>query len=86
MTQKDRVWNALQAGRVLTPLEALREFGCFRLGARICELRKELPPHLEIVTVPNKDGPKYAHYFLRVVVGDIILKEQADGKYTISRY
>lgn len=28
-------------GGSITSLEALRDYGCYRLGARICELRKE---------------------------------------------
>lgn len=40
-TQKQAILAALQDGRSLTPIEALAEFGCFRLGARIHELREE---------------------------------------------
>jgi len=32
--------QALKSGRKITPLEALAEFGCFRLGARIWDLRQ----------------------------------------------
>ena len=39
-SQTELILEALQQGRELTPLEALHEFGCFRLGARIWELRK----------------------------------------------
>ncbi len=39
-TQRERVLTALQAGRRLTPDDAIREFRCYRLAARICELRK----------------------------------------------
>lgn len=38
--QKQRILEWLQSGRTLTPLEAWREFGCYRLSARILELRE----------------------------------------------
>ena len=41
MTQKEQILKALKAGRVLTQLVALQEFGCFRLASRINELRDE---------------------------------------------
>ena len=40
-TQKLKILAWLMTGRSITPLEALRELGCYRLGARICELRRE---------------------------------------------
>lgn len=41
MTQCDRILAHLKAGRTLTPVEALRRFGTFRLAARINELREQ---------------------------------------------
>lgn len=40
-SQDDRILQFLQAGNTLTPLEALDRFGCFRLGARIWELKRQ---------------------------------------------
>lgn len=40
-TQTAQIRAALERGEALTPLDALDRFGCFRLGARIYELRKE---------------------------------------------
>ena len=40
MTQSEAILQHLQAGNVLTPLDALNKFGCFRLAARIIELRR----------------------------------------------
>lgn len=37
-SQTELILEALCQGRELTPLDALREFGCFRLGARIWDL------------------------------------------------
>lgn len=32
---------ALRAGRGITPIDALREFACFRLAARVYDLRED---------------------------------------------
>ena len=40
MSQADAILDALQQGRNLTHLDALREFGCARLAARVEELRR----------------------------------------------
>ena len=39
MSQADAILAHLKAGHSLTPLDALDRFGCFRLAARIDELR-----------------------------------------------
>jgi len=39
-SQNIRIRRHLQSGNSLTPLDALYQFGCFRLGARIYDLRK----------------------------------------------
>lgn len=38
-TQRQFILEALQSGKALTAIEALQYFGCFRLAARIAELR-----------------------------------------------
>ena len=40
-TQESKIIDYLATGRPLTPLSALRRFGCFRLGARIYDLREQ---------------------------------------------
>jgi hypothetical protein len=40
-TQTELVRAALEAGERITALDALRRWGCFRLGARIFDLKKE---------------------------------------------
>jgi hypothetical protein len=40
-TQKEAILTALQNGEKITPLEALRDFGCFRLAARIYDIERE---------------------------------------------
>ena len=39
-SQNKRILAYLRTGRKLTPLDALYTFGCFRLGARIYDLRR----------------------------------------------
>ena len=41
MTQTNKILEHLLTGEELTPLEALEKFGCFRLAARVYDLRKE---------------------------------------------
>lgn len=40
-THKAQILAHLQSGLSITPLDALEMFGCFRLGARIYDLRKD---------------------------------------------
>lgn len=41
MSQEKQILEYLQAGNKITPIDALNMFGCFRLGARICDLRNK---------------------------------------------
>ena len=40
MNQRNQILIYLQEYGSITPMDALKAFGCFRLGARIFELRK----------------------------------------------
>jgi len=40
-SQTKEIKKYLQSGKSLTPLGALYQFGCFRLGARIWDLKNE---------------------------------------------
>lgn len=40
MSQEQQILEHLKAGHALTPIEALQQFGCFRLGARIHDLKQ----------------------------------------------
>lgn len=40
-TQSSAILDYMRSGHAITPLEALSLFGCFRLGARIWDLRRE---------------------------------------------
>lgn len=39
-SQNGKILLHLQSGKSITPIEALSLFGCFRLGARIFQLRE----------------------------------------------
>lgn len=59
-TQKQQIQNYLQTGKPLTPIQALNKFGCFRLAARIADLRND---GLAIATkIISKKGKNYASY------------------------
>lgn len=63
MSQTDQIRAALIFGRSLTPLDALNEFGCFRLAARVADLRRE---GLDIeCKTETTNGKRYARYQLR---------------------
>jgi biotin operon repressor len=63
MKQIDVIRSLLMQGNSLTPMDALNNFGCFRLAARIKELREE---GLKIETLKErKNGKSYAKYQLR---------------------
>lgn len=39
--QNNQILKYLQTGKSLTPMGALKKFGCFRLGARIYDLKRD---------------------------------------------
>jgi hypothetical protein len=58
-----QILDHLEKGNAITPIDALRMFGCFRLGARIYDLKRMGAPVIRrMVTAPN--GKRYAEYFL----------------------
>ena len=59
MSQKSRIREHLEAGRPITPLDALTLYGCFRLAAIIHVLR--VKEHMDIETDLTN---KYATYKL----------------------
>ena len=66
MTQTERVIKHLKEYGSITPLEAIREYGITRLGARIWDLR-DLGYDIETETSKNRFGDKtsYAKYVLK---------------------
>lgn len=59
MSQNEQILAALKRGP-LTPIEALERFGCFRLAARIEELRRQ--GHSIVTTTAERGGKSFARY------------------------
>jgi hypothetical protein len=62
-TQNQQIKAYLTKGKSLTPIDALNKFGCFRLSARIKNLRDE---GLNIATkYVTKDNKTFASYSVK---------------------
>ncbi len=59
-SQAQLILEALKAGETITPIDALNRWGCFRLGARVFDLRTK---GYDIVNIGTDDG-NYAVYKL----------------------
>lgn len=66
MTQEDRILFHLRNKGGITPLDALNEYGCFRLGARISDLRTAGHDIKTIMITDARNGKRYAKYVLEV--------------------
>jgi len=66
LTKKDKVLTLLKEGRRLTPMEALREAGSFRLSAVIHDLKDEgYPIKKRLIAVNGRFGvSRVAEYWL----------------------
>lgn len=63
MSQTDLIHNYLLEGHTITPLLALEKWGCFRVGARAYDLRKQgIDVRSRMVKLSN--GKRVAEYFL----------------------
>lgn len=63
MTQCEQILKHLQTRGTLTPIDALNEYGVFRLAARVKDLRDS--GH-NVVTIRETQGEKvFARYLLR---------------------
>ncbi len=64
MSQNKQIADYLNKGKKLTPIDALNKFGCFRLAARIADLRNE---GMNIVTNTIKldNNKQIAQYWLK---------------------
>lgn len=60
--QQDKILAHLESGKPITPIDALREYGCFRLGARIWDLRRS--GHNIITNIITAGGKHFAEYRL----------------------
>ena len=59
VSQTAKILKHLQAGKPITPLIALRRYGCLRLAARIAELRKD---HSIVTHRAHRGGKTFAAY------------------------
>jgi rare lipoprotein A len=60
-TQNEQIKAYLSKGKSITPIDALTKFGCFRLAARISDLRKNgLKIVTKNVTVSGKTFASYS--------------------------
>ena len=63
-SQKTYILEALQNGAKITPITALNSWGCMRLAAVICQLRKEGHNVINEM-VQGRTGNKFAQYYLQ---------------------
>lgn len=63
-TDCQRVREYLVRHGSITPTQALEEFGCYRLGARIFELRHNYGMNIKTEQMRSADGEHYAKYVL----------------------
>ena len=63
MSQTQQILAHLKSGKSITPLEALNDYGCFRLGARIYELKQD-GHTIETDRFETPTGKKVARYRL----------------------
>ena len=62
-SQLSAIRHLLKSGKSITPMDALKWYGCFRLGARIHNLRSE---GMDIETEMVSEGRKrFARYSLK---------------------
>jgi hypothetical protein len=72
MSAKNQIRRALEAGKKITPLSALRDFNCMRLADVVFRLRKErnekYPHGMPIITgTRRKKDKRFACYYLEGV-------------------
>lgn len=68
MTQCEKILRHLEDYGSITPVDALREYGCMRLGARIYDLKRkghDITRTLEAGRNRYGEETRYARYMLR---------------------
>ena len=68
MSQKSEILEHLQKGNSVTRLQALQDFGCFELRARICELQDaghKIHTDYEMITKANGKKKQIAIYSIK---------------------
>lgn len=62
LSQNDKILKHLKKGKKISPLQALRDFGCMRLAARVFDLRER--GNYIVKDSRNQAGTVYAVYRL----------------------
>ena len=62
MSQETQILSHLKRHGSITPMTALEKYGCFRLAARIEEIRRVHPIDTEMV---KRNGKRFARYKLQ---------------------
>lgn len=63
-SQCKKILTWLQQGNTLTSIEALNQFGCFRLASRINDLRQRgIDVSKRMIKNPD-NGKRYAEYYI----------------------
>jgi len=72
ISQEDYILKDLLRGTCITPMDALEDYGCFRLGARIYDLRNK---GYDIKTKKIKRNKKtFAGYYIEKKTKKILTK------------
>lgn len=61
-SQNEQILTYLSKGKGITPIQALNKFGCFRLAARISDLREQ--GHKIKTETMTQNGKSFASYRL----------------------
>ena len=64
-SQCKKILDFLKEGNGITPIDALNLFGCFRLGARIADIKK-MGYNIVTEMVKVGDGKRVAKYHLAI--------------------
>ncbi len=64
MSHTTQIANYLNKGKKLTPIDALNKFGCFRLAARIADLRNQ-GLNIETTIIKLKNNKQIAQYCIK---------------------
>ena len=58
-TQKAKILKHLKSGKPITPIEALRDYGIFRLSGRIFDIKDEIKIEKRMVKLGTKYFAEY---------------------------
>lgn len=68
MTQAEKILAHMEQYGSITPLDALREYGCMRLASRVSDLKRagfHIVREMETATNRNGEPVRYARYSLK---------------------